>query len=88
MLIGQGLDLTITFEGEANDAFNKEYICAKQTCGAFYVFGIHIDFGRGFDQTTHKSQFDHSTGILKIQPTPQLGSAILLAMVGQTDAST
>ncbi|KAL3608801.1 hypothetical protein FPOAC2_03811 [Fusarium poae] len=89
MLIGSGLAITITFGGETKNAFSQEYTNAKQNYGGFSVFGITIEFEEspGHMRTkTHNSSYDNSTGVLTISPTPQLGTAMLLAVIGKNTA--
>ncbi|OBS29561.1 hypothetical protein FPOA_03499 [Fusarium poae] len=89
MLIGSGLTITITFGGETNNAFSQEYTSVKQNYGGFSVFGITIEFEESpgnMRTKTHNSSYDNSTGVLTISPTPQLGTAMLLAVIGKNTA--
>lgn len=86
MLLAAGVKYTINFSGAKKSAFDKEMKKVKEGGGSISVFGITINFGAKPEETheeTHDSTFDGGSGTLTLQPKPQLGSASLLAMIGE-----
>jgi hypothetical protein len=86
MLLASGLRYKVKFNGGTKTTFDKEYRKVTGGDGGLSIFGIRIYFGtkpKDEHSETHKATFDSGTGELTVEPVQYLGSANLLAMIGE-----